>query len=262
MKDRPDDGPAAANAVIEGRQPVREALRAGVPLTWVRIARGTRGAVVTEIVEAAKAAGVAVFTVDRRELDRQVPGRRHQGVVAAYAGFRYTTLDKIIDQARQAAQEPFLLLAAGVVDPQNLGSLLRTAAAAGVHGVVIPRHRATEVTQTVIRASAGAALHVPVAVVTNLSHAMQELKEAGLWLVAADPGAGDSLFDINLRGPIAVVVGAEGTGIPRLVREHCDLAARIPMLGPVGSLNAGVAGALIMYEVLRQRLADGPVRKG
>ncbi|HLS88330.1 MAG TPA: 23S rRNA (guanosine(2251)-2'-O)-methyltransferase RlmB [Sphingobacteriaceae bacterium] len=253
--------PDSVEEYIEGRQAVREALRAGVPLTWVRIARGARGPAMAEIMEAAREAQVPVFTVDRRQLDRLTGGRRHQGVVAAYAGFRYRDLADIIAQAQAAPADPFILLAAGILDPRNLGSLIRTAEGAGVHGVVIPRHRSALVTPTVIKASAGAALHMPVAVVANLSQAIVQLKEHGLWVVAADPEGEESLYTADLLGPIAVVVGGEGKGIPPLVRKHCDMGLRIPMQGRVTSLNAGVAGGLILYEIVRQRLLNGKREK-
>lgn len=242
---------------IEGRQAVREALRAGVPLTWVRIARGAKGTALADITAAAQAAQVPVFTVDRRQLDRLTGGQRHQGVVAAYAGFHYRDLADIVATALAAPEDPFILLTAGIIDPRNLGSLIRTAEGAGVHGVVIPRHRSAFITPAVIKASAGAALHMPVALVTNLSQAILQLKEHGLWVVAADPEGEDSIHTANLLGPIAVVVGGEGKGIPPLVRKHCDMGLRIPMLGRVTSLNAGVAGGLILYEVVRQRSLNG-----
>lgn len=242
----------AALERVEGRRPVLEALRSG-RAQRVLLARGAHGAVVDEIVEAARRAGVPVEQVPREELDRRSATGRHQGVMAEARPLAYADLEAILERARQRGEPPLVLLCAGIQDPQNLGAMIRVADAAGAHGVVIPKDRSASLTSAVARASAGAVEHVPVARVTNLARALAGLQEQGLWACALDAGADRVLYEIDLTGPAAIVVGSEGRGIPRLVRERCDFAARIPMWGRVESLNAATAAALALFEAARQR---------
>lgn len=237
---------------VEGRRPVLEALRAG-RLRRLLVAEGARGAAVDQLLAAAAAAGIPVTRVPRAELDRMAATDRHQGVIGDAAPIAYADVDQLLARAGRRGEPPLLLVCAEIQDPQNLGSLLRTADAAGVHGVIIPRHRSAALTPAVARASAGAVEHVPVARVINLARTLEELRRQGLWACALAADAERTLYEADLTGPLAIVVGSEGRGIPRLVREKCDFAVRIPMHGRIESLNAAVAGALVMYEAVRQR---------
>lgn len=246
---------------LEGRNPILEALRAGQEINKILVAKGTQENAIRQILALAHSAGVVVQTVDRARLDAMAQGRAHQGVIALVAAHRYATLDEILANARQRGEDPLILVLDGIEDPQNLGSLIRSADGAGAHGVIIPERRAAGVTAIVAKASAGAVAHVPVARVTNIVRALEELKQAGLWVAGTDQGAPELYYEARLTGPLAVVVGGEGKGIGRLVSEHCDFMVRLPMFGQVTSLNAGVAGAILLYEVRRQRaLAAGPTR--
>lgn len=238
---------------LEGRNPVLEALRSGRPLQRILVARGERRGTVLDILRFARELGVPVEEVDPREMDRRSSSRAHQGVLALAAPRAYATLDDILCNARERGEAPFLVVAAGLQDPQNLGSLLRSAEAAGAHGVLLPERRAVGLTPAAVKASAGASEHLLVARAVNLARAMEELKERGLWVYGADPTGDRSYFEADLRGPLALVVGSEGKGMPRLVRERCDGLIRIPMRGLVGSLNAAVAAAIILFEASRQR---------
>ncbi len=238
---------------IEGRNPVIEALRAGRAINVIYLARQSPSGSLRAVVSLAAENGVPVQTVDRERLDRMATTRAHQGVIALASPKQYADVDDLLELAAGRGEDPFLLLLDGIQDPQNLGSLLRTAEAAGVHGVVLPYRRSAGLTAAVGRASAGALEHVAVARVTNLSRTVEALKGKGLWIVAADQ-AGPSIYDrISLRGPIAVVIGGEGKGIGPNLRSHCDLVVRLPMRGRLSSLNAAVAGAILLYEVVRQR---------
>lgn len=245
-------GPAAGGQ-IEGRNPVLEALRGGLPVARVLLARGDRHGAVREILALARARGVPVEEVAPEELARRATTRVHQGVIAEAAPRGPVAVEDLLAEARRRGEPPFLVLAAEVQDPQNLGSLLRSAEAAGAHGVVVPRHRSARLTPAVIKASAGAAAHLAVAETPNLARCLEGLKERGLWVCGADPGAERAYYEADLRGPLVVVVGSEGRGIPRLVREKCDFLVRIPMGGRVASLNVAVAAAIILFEARRQR---------
>jgi len=238
---------------VYGRRPVVEALRAG-HVERVYLAREVREApVLREIDEAARAANVPVERVLRAELDRALANRNHQGVAAAYHQHPYATLDDIM-AAADAAAEPGLVLALdGVQDPGNVGSLLRSAEGAGAHGVVLPRHRAAGVTPAVVRASAGAAEHLPIAQEANLTRTLEWFKRGGYWAIGLDEEGTTPYDRIDAGGSLVVVIGGEGKGLTRLVREACDVTVRLPMRGRVGSLNAAVAGAIVLYEVRRQR---------
>jgi 23S rRNA (guanosine2251-2'-O)-methyltransferase len=239
--------------LIYGRNAVLEALRGGRQVEKILLAAGAHGAA-THVERLAKEHAVPLETVERRELDRLAAGANHQGVVALVAAFAYVALDDLLAQARQRG-EPLLLLLDSVQDPQNLGTLLRTAEAVGAHGVVIPQHRAVGVTAAVVKASAGAIEHLPVAQVTNLTQTIEQLKAAGVWVVGVENTPQAQPYDqADLNRPLALVVGSEGRGLSRLVRQHCDFLVRLPMRGHVGSLNVAVAGSIVLYEAWRQQI--------
>jgi len=241
--------------VVYGMNPVRELLRAGAEgLTelWL-VEGGDRPRAFADLERIARDHGAKVRAAPRPRLDRLAGVTRHQGIVAVVADFRYREVDDILAAARAAGEQPLLVLLDGVEDPHNLGAVVRSAHALGAHGVVIPRDRAASVTPAAAKASAGAVEHMAVARVTNLVRTIEELKEAGVWTVAALPDADQALASVDLRGPTALVIGGEGQGIRPLVRKSCDHAARIPMAGRVGSLNASAAAAIALYEATRQR---------
>jgi 23S rRNA (guanosine2251-2'-O)-methyltransferase len=237
--------------IIAGRNPVCEALRAGRPVNKIFIARGAKSAVTAEITGLARQKRVPVQNVDKSFLDRLAPGAVHQGVIARVAPYQYADLDDILAKAGDA--DPLLVLLDEVTDPHNLGAVIRSADAAGAHGVIIPRHRAAAVTPAAVKASAGAVEYLPVARVGNLARTIDRLKESGLWVVGADASARQVIWEAPLDGPLAVVVGGEDKGLGRLVREKCDLLVKLPMAGRVNSLNASVAAALVLFEAVRQR---------
>lgn len=239
---------------LEGRNPVLEALQAGQPLNKVLIAKGVQGAPINQIVALCKERKVTLQWVDRLALDRvSETGGKHQGVVAELAAADYAELDDVLAQAAKSSRDLLLVMLDGVEDPHNLGSIIRTAEAAGAHGVIVPRHRAVGMTAAVARAAAGAVAHLPVVRVTNLVDTCRQLKEAGAWVVGADASAEQTAYQAKLGGPLVLVLGGEGKGISRLLREHCDLLVRFPMLGQVNSLNVSVSAGLLLYEVVRQR---------
>ncbi len=249
------EGKKEDGQLLVGRQPVLEALRAGRPLNRLLVAKGSHGGTVEEILRLAKEQGLPYDLVSGAQLDG-LTSLPHQGVAARVAPYGYTSLEAILARAEERGEEPFLLLLDGVQDPHNLGSLLRTAAAAGVHGVVLPKRAGCPLTATVAKAAAGALEHILVARVSNLGQAIQGLQQAGCWVVGAQL-AGRAYTDAHLSGPLALVVGAEGRGLGRLVASRCDELATLPMLGGVGSLNAAVAGGILLYEALRQRQQGG-----
>jgi 23S rRNA (guanosine2251-2'-O)-methyltransferase len=237
---------------VYGRNAVAEALRAG-RVERIHIARGAHGSV-SEIASDATARGIPIAEADRGWLRVTSGGDHHQGIAAAVKPYRYSSLDGILALARQRGEPPLLLILDCVQDPQNLGTLLRTAEAVGVHGVVLPEHRAAHVTPAVEKASAGAVEHLLVARETNLTRTILRLREEGLWVAGVESFPTSVDFrKASLAGPLAIVVGSEGKGISRLVRESCDFLVSLPMRGAVSSLNASVAGSIVLYEVLRQR---------
>ena len=242
--------------ILYGRQPVREALRAGRRQVFrLLLAQGVKPtAIVGEVLNLAERASVPVRAVERQELDKVGGEVNHQGLAAEVSTYPYADLEALPDAAGRAEEAPFLLLLDHVQDPQNLGSLLRSAEAVGVHGVVIPHRRAAGVTPAVVRASAGAAEQLSVAQVTNLVQTMKALKERDVWIAGLedDPHA-ELLWQARLDGPLALVVGSEGAGMRRLVKETCDLKIRLPMVGKINSLNAAVAGSIALYEIAHQR---------
>jgi len=238
--------------VICGRNPVREALRAGRPMRKILMVREGNG-VLRDIASLARAQGVPVQFADRAALDRLTGGVRHQGVVGLAAPVGYADLEEIL----AGKEKPLLVALAGVQDPRNLGAVIRAAEAAGADGVIIPARRAAGLTPAVAKASAGALAYLPITRVTNLAQSLSLLREKGLWIVGADPGAEQVYWDADLRGPLVLVIGGEEAGLGRVVRAACDLLVRVPMFGKIGSLNASVAAALLIYEVVRQRRENG-----
>jgi len=233
-----------------GIHAVEEALAAGRPLDRIVIARGRHGERMEEIVRRARSRGVPVRFEDRPQLDRLAGSREHQGVVAVAAARSAVELEDLL---AQKSSRPLLILLDGVEDPQNLGAIVRTSLAAGADGVVIPERRAAGLTETVSRASAGAIEHLPVARVKNLARAMEELKEAGYWLVGLDEAAPRKYTEADFQGPTAIILGGEGRGLHELTRKRCDFLVSIPTTGPVRSLNVSVAAGIVLFEVVRQR---------
>ncbi len=243
------------NEMIEGRNAVLEALRAGRALDKVYIARGETDKALAHIAGLARERGVSVSDCDRRKLDAMSVTKAHQGVIAVCAVREYASLDDILALAESRGEAPFVVVCDEISDPHNLGAIIRSAECVGAHGVVIPRRRSAGLTAVVGKTSAGAAEHLPVARVANISAALQELKDRGLWVYGAAAEGSSPMWETDLTGPLALVIGSEGEGLGRLVRERCDFLVSIPLRGKVGSLNASTAAAVLMYEVLRQKLA-------
>ncbi len=237
---------------LEGRNAILEAYRAGRDVDKLYVRQGTPDGSIQTILREAKKQETLVSFVKKERLDQMSVTGRHQGVIAQVAAYTYAEVEDILDRARERKEDPFLLLLDGIEDPHNLGAIIRTANLAGAHGVVIARHRAVGLTAVVARASAGALHYTPVAKVTNLGQTIDQLKKEGMWFVCADMG-GTRMYDLNLKGPIGLVVGNEGEGVSRLVKEKCDFVASIPMKGDIDSLNASVAAGVLAYEIVRQR---------
>ena len=239
---------------IEGRNAVLEALRSGKTIDRLYVLDGCQDGPVRSIVREAKKTDTLVTFVSKERLDQMSETRKHQGVIALAAAYRYAAVEEILESARKKGEDPFLILLDGIEDPHNLGAIIRTANLAGAHGVIIPKRRAVGLTATVAKASAGALNYTPVAKVTNLAAVMKELKEQGLWFVCADMD-GELMYRQNLTGSIGLVIGNEGEGVSRLVRESCDFVTSIPMRGDIDSLNASVAAGVLAYEIVRQRMS-------
>lgn len=237
---------------IEGRHSVLEAFRAGKLVERVFVLKGCQDGPVSTIVREAKRAQVIVDFVPKERLDHMSEDGKHQGVIAQLSAFAYSSVEDMLALAGERGEDPFLFLLDGIEDPHNLGAVIRTANLSGAHGVIIPKRRAVGLTSTAVKASAGAIHYTPVAKVTNLSAVMEQLKEKGLWFVCADMD-GEVMYRQNLTGPIGLVVGNEGSGVSRLVKEHCDYTAAIPMAGDIDSLNASVAAGVLAFEIVRQR---------
>ena len=238
---------------IEGRNAVIEAYRAGRPIDKLFILDGCQDGPILTIKREAKAKQPPVKFVTKERLDQLSETGKHQGVIAYAAAYEYATVEEILDNARQKGEAPFLFLLDNIEDPHNLGAIIRTANLAGAHGVIVPKNRAAGLTAVVAKTSAGALNFTPVARVTNLAKTIEELKKEGIWFVCADMG-GTTMYDLNLKGPIGLVIGNEGEGVGRLVKEKCDMIASIPMKGDIDSLNASVAAGVLAYEIVRQRL--------
>lgn len=238
---------------IEGRNPVIEAYRSGKTIDKIFVLDGCQDGPVKTITREARKQHTIISYVSKERLDQLSETHHHQGVIAIAAAYDYASVDDILAKAREKGEAPFIFLLDGIEDPHNLGAIIRTANLAGAHGVIIPKHRAVGLTATVARTSAGALNFTPVAKVTNLGAAMDELKKEGLWFVCADM-KGEVMYRQNLTGPIGLVIGNEGEGVSRLVREKCDFTASIPMKGDIDSLNASVAAGVLAYEIVRQRM--------
>ena len=238
---------------IEGRNAILEAFRSGKTIGRLVVLEGSQDGPVRTIIKEAKKQDTIINYVAKERLDQMAQTGKHQGVVAYMAAYEYAQVEDMLALAESRGEPPFLILLDEIEDPHNLGAIIRTANLAGAHGVIIPKRRAAGLTATVAKTSAGALNYTPVAKVTNLTAVMEELKEKGLWFVCADMG-GESMYRLNLTGPIGLVIGNEGRGVSRLVREHCDMTAAIPMKGEIDSLNASVAAGVLAYEIVRQRL--------
>lgn len=239
---------------IEGRNAVLEAFRSGKTIDRLFVLDGCQDGPVRTIVREAKKHDTIVNFVPKERLDSMSETGHHQGVMAYAAAYEYTEVEDILKIAEEKGEPPFLFLLDGIEDPHNLGAIIRTANLAGAHGVIIPKRRAVGLTATVARTSAGALNYTPVAKVTNMAATIEDLKKRGIWFVCADMG-GESMYRLNLTGPIGLVIGNEGEGVSRLVKEKCDMIASIPMKGDIDSLNASVATGVLAYEIVRQRLA-------
>ncbi|MBM6830359.1 23S rRNA (guanosine(2251)-2'-O)-methyltransferase RlmB [Anaerotignum lactatifermentans] len=237
---------------LEGRNAILEVLRSGRDIEKIMVAKGNVEGTIKRIIAMAVEKGVVIQEVSRQKLDEISQTKNHQGVIALVSAHNYVEVEDILAAAREKGEDPFVLLLDGITDPHNLGAILRTAECAGVHGVIIPKRRSVGLNATVGKTSAGAIEYMPVARVTNIVQTMEYLKKEGLWIACADMKGLDH-FDTNMKGPLALVIGSEGDGVSRLVKENCDFTASIPMYGKISSLNASVAAALLMYEVVRQR---------
>ena len=242
--------------IIEGRNPVREAFRAGRTIDRLYVQDGLKDGPVLALVSKARKSDVIVTFVSKERLDEMSETGKHQGVIAQCAAYAYAEVEDLLERAREKGEAPFLFLLDDIEDPHNLGAIIRSANLMGAHGVIIPKRRAVGLTATVAKASAGALNYTPVARVANLSQTIEQLKKEGMWFVCADMD-GELMYDLNLTGPIGVVIGNEGNGVSRLVKEKCDFIARIPMNGEIDSLNASVAAGVLGYEIVRQRMKKG-----
>lgn len=238
---------------IEGRNAVLEAFRAGKTIDKLFVLDGCQDGPIKSITREARKTDTIINYVDKERLDRLSNTGHHQGVVAQAAAYEYAEVEDILEAAQAKREEPFIFILDEIEDPHNLGAIIRTANLAGAHGVIIPKRRAVGLTAAVAKTSAGAINYTPVAKVTNISKTIEELKKKGLWFVCADMG-GTSMYELNLTGPIGLVIGNEGSGVSRLVKEKCDFIASIPMKGEIDSLNASVAAGVLAYEIVRQRM--------
>ena len=240
--------------IVEGRNAVLEAFRSGKTIDRLFVLDGCKdGPIQTILREAKKHKDTVISFVKKERLDQISETGKHQGVIAYAASYEYVEIEDILDRAREKGEDPFVIVLDGIEDPHNLGAIIRTANHSGAHGVIIPKHRAVGLTATVAKASAGAINYTPVAKVTNIAQTIEDLKDKGLWFACADMG-GETMYRLNLKGPIGIVIGNEGSGVSRLVKEKCDMIASIPMKGDIDSLNASVACGVLAFEVVRQRL--------
>lgn len=240
--------------IIDGRNAVLEAFRSGKTIDKLFVLDGCQDGPVRTIIREAKKADTIINFVDKERLDRLANSGHHQGVVAQAAAYEYAEVEDILNIAREREEDPFIFILDEIEDPHNLGAIIRTANLAGAHGVIIPKRRAVGLTATVAKTSAGAINYTPVAKVTNISKTIDELKKQGVWFVCADMG-GETMYNHNLKGSIGLVIGNEGSGVSRLVKEKCDYIASIPMKGDIDSLNASVAAGVLAYEIVRQRMS-------
>ena len=251
---RPQDG-ASADGIIEGRNAVAEALRAGTPIDKVFLLKGEVDLPLRQLANQARQQGAVLAEVDRHKLDAMSRTHAHQGVIALAAVREYVSVESILDAAREKGEDPLLVVCDEISDPHNLGAIIRTAECAGAHGVVIPKRRSAGLTAVVAKTSAGAVAHVPVARVPNIPALLKDLKKQGVWVFGTAADGTTALYDADLKGPAAIVIGSEGDGMTRLAAENCDFLVSIPMRGKLNSLNASAAAAILLYEAVRQRMA-------
>ena len=250
--ERPDA--ADADGLIEGRNAVTEALRAGAAIDKIYFAKGETDRTLGRILAEARKAGVVVAEADRRKLDAMSATHSHQGIIAVAAAREYAAVEDILRAAADKGEKPLLVICDEISDPHNLGAIIRTAECAGAHGVVIPKRRSAGLTAVVAKTSAGAVAHVPVARVPNIPTLLKDLKKQGVWVFGTAADGSTALYDADLKGPAAIVIGSEGDGMTRLAAENCDFLVSIPMRGKLNSLNASAAAAILLYEAVRQRL--------
>ena len=253
-EDKVYDNNTIESNIIEGRNAVIEAFRSGKTVDKVLILEGCQDGPINTIVREAKKHNVLIKYVKKDRLDKVSETGKHQGVIAYVAAYKYAEVEDILDNARKKGEPPFVIILDGIEDPHNLGAIIRTANEAGAHGVIMPKRRAVGLTSTVARTSAGAINYTPVAKVTNIANTIEDLKKEGMWFVCADMD-GEVMYNLDLKGPIGLVIGNEGEGVSRLVKEKCDFIAQIPMKGDIDSLNASVAMGILSYEIVRQRLS-------
>lgn len=240
-------------ANIEGRNPVIEALRSDREIDKIMISNSSKEGSIKKIIGMAKEKNIVIQYVDKHKLDEISTSHAHQGVIALVSEYKYYELDELLEIASKKGEDPFFIILDEITDPHNLGTIIRTADAVGAHGVIIPKRRSVHITSVVAKASAGAVEYVPVCKVTNIVNTIKQLKKEGLWIAAADMD-GEVFYEQNLTGPIALVIGSEGFGVSRLVKQNCDFVVKMPMIGNVSSLNASVAGGILLYEIFRQRM--------
>ncbi|MDO4545866.1 MAG: 23S rRNA (guanosine(2251)-2'-O)-methyltransferase RlmB [Bacillota bacterium] len=240
---------------ITGRNAVLEALKAGREIEKITVVKGAEGSA-RQIIAKAKDKKIPLYYSDRSRMDKEAGGTNHQGVIALVSDYRYCSVEEILQRAEERQEPPFVIILDGVEDPHNLGAVMRTAECAGAHGIIIPKRRAVGITEVVTKTSAGAAEHILCARVTNIGATLDQLKAKGLWIGACDMG-GPDYFKQDLTGSLGLVIGGEGEGIGRLVKEKCDFVVSIPMMGRISSLNAANAASILMYEVVRQRMNNG-----
>lgn len=253
MKEMNENYEESKSLVIEGRNAVLEALRSGKPMDKLYVLDGCQDGPIRTIVREAKKHDVILQFVTKERLNQLSETGKHQGVIAHAAAYEYAQVEDMLELAKSRGEDPFIFLLDNIEDPHNLGAIIRTANLAGAHGVIVPKRRAVGLTATVARTSAGALNYTPVARVTNLKKTVEDLKKQGLWFVCADMD-GTVMYDLDLKGPIGLVIGNEGEGVSRLMKENCDFVAGIPMKGDIDSLNASVAAGVLAYEIVRQRL--------
>lgn len=242
-------------ATIEGRNPVIEALKNNRYIEKILINKDSREGSIKKIIAMSKDLGIIIQQVERHKLDEISESHKHQGVIAITSKYKYYELDELINLSKGKNEDAFFIILDGITDPHNLGSIIRTAECVGAHGVIIPKRRSVHITPVVYKSSAGALEYTPVCKVTNIVNTIKKLKENGLWIAAADM-SGESFYKQNLKGPLALVIGSEGEGISRLVKQNCDFVVSMPMVGKISSLNASVAGGILLYEIYRQRNAE------
>lgn len=242
---------------VVGRNPVLELLKSDKQIDKLYVLKGDLQGSINKIIGIAKSRNIIIQQVDKAKLESMANGNAHQGVAALVTGYEYSTIDKILNKAKSRNEDPFIIVLDGIEDTHNLGAIVRTAECAGVHGIIIPKRRAAMVNQTVYKSSAGAVEHMLIANVNNISNAIDELKKNGLWIYGADIDGKEYYFNTKFSGPIGLVIGNEGKGLSRLVKEKCDVLIKIPMLGKISSLNASAAASILIYEIVKQSYEKG-----